>query len=109
MLSLFAKESQISFEKIKNELSVDNIVELESLVIDLMASNYIDTKIDEQTSCIICDRAVSRCVKDDEKSIKAIICKIKNFRGKILNAKKSNKFSLMKIYVFTHFIFHQKI
>ena len=88
LLSLFAKESLISFPKIKEELGIDNIVELESLVIDLMASNYIDAKIDEQTNCIICDRAVSRCVKNDENSIKEILKEIRNFRGKIATALK---------------------
>ncbi|KAH0797655.1 COP9 signalosome complex subunit 7a [Histomonas meleagridis] len=88
LLSLGAKESCIQFAKIKKELSIDNVADLESLVIDLMASNYIDAKIDEQTSCIICDRAVSRCVKNDEESIKRIIQEIKNFRDKISNALK---------------------
>ncbi|KAH0789367.1 hypothetical protein GPJ56_006701 [Histomonas meleagridis] len=86
LLSLFAKGSKISFGKIKEELKIDNIIDIESLVIDLMASNLIDAKIDEQTNCVICDRAVSRCIKNDEESIKTILNEIKSFRGKIASA-----------------------
>lgn len=86
LLSIFATEQIASFDVLMKELSLDNFVDLESLVIDLIASDALDGKIDQQTRTVVCTRCAARCVKNDKDSIMERVAQIKKIRANIGNA-----------------------
>lgn len=86
LLSILATEQTVDFATLMEKLSLDNYVDLESLVIDLMASEVIDARIDEQTQTIVCTRCSARCVHPDKESIMKRVEQIRKIRANIENA-----------------------
>lgn len=84
LLTLFAENKNLRFADALEQLSLDSIVEMEEMVIDLLAEKLVDVKIDERTSTIYCSRVSSRCVKKED--VSKVLESIKSFRAKISKA-----------------------
>lgn len=88
LLSLFADKNQVSYKEMMKELAIENFVDVESLVIDLIATELLEAKIDEQKQIVTCNRAAARCVKNEKESITKVINQIGGIRSKISMALK---------------------
>lgn len=84
LLTLFAENKNLGFDYALEQLSMDSIVEMEGLVIDLLSEDLVDVKIDEKSSTIYCTRVSSRCVKKED--VPKVLDSIKAFREKISKA-----------------------
>jgi hypothetical protein len=83
IISILSANPVYKFEDFRHELDLANTVDLESLIIDLMASESIVAKIDEQSNCVKCERSVARCVRNDPTAIQEVIKGIQKVRGNI--------------------------
>lgn len=88
LLNCFASEKNCSYQSLLTVLSIDNAIELEDLVVELLGSGLIEGKIDEVNSTVICTRASSRCVPNNQEAIEQIITKIQQMRSRISTALK---------------------
>ena len=86
LLSIFAQVQVAEFDKLMKQVSIENYDDLESLVIDLMANDYLDAKIDEQRKSVICTRCSARCVRNDKNAIMERVAQIRKIRKNIANA-----------------------
>ena len=86
LLSIFATSQCCQFEDLMEEISVDNFVDLESLVIDLIANDYLDAKIDEQNHRVVCIRCAARCLRNEKQDILARVEQLRKIRGNIAMA-----------------------
>ena len=86
LLSIFAKHQVTKFQFLKREIAIDSDLELESLVIDLIANDFLDAKIDERTKTVVCARCAARCVKNEKSAIMAQVEQIRTIRKNIASA-----------------------
>ena len=86
LLSTFSEMDVVSYEILMQRIETTNFVDLETLVIDLIANDFLDAKIDEQNKRVVCTRCSARCVKNEPEAILAQVQNIQKIRANIASA-----------------------
>ena len=83
ILSEVKGKSQVSYSSLLSITGVKNSIDLESLIIDLIALDLLVAKIDEQNQVILIERATSRCIPNLPEDLQSIFDQITQMRSKI--------------------------
>jgi hypothetical protein len=86
IITILSQYPEYSFDEFRKALDLKTAVEVESLVLELVGSDLVIAKIDQQSGTVRCERCVSRCIKQDKDSILKVAQRIGLIRGKINSA-----------------------
>jgi hypothetical protein len=84
LLSVFARpENEFTFDELLRLTGLSDYVKLESLLIELLCSRYLDAQIDEPARTIRVERVSARCIPDDRDALLKIAAKIRAVRDRV--------------------------
>lgn len=86
LISAFSEMAVVSYDTLMKAIETTNFVDLESLVIDLIANDFLDAKIDEQNKRVVCTRCSARCVENTPEAVLAQVQNIQKIRANIASA-----------------------